>query len=374
MVSFLSSGFKEYGASVVSESEAVPFGQHGLPPAPAAGSSGQLTRHSSGTLRFKVLAALLALGATALAMTGAQRWHIGGLWHHFAAFSTGAIAVACGAVTLQLLSQAGRLWAVSSTVMRAHWPGTLRAFAFGQVANLYLPARMGDVVKAGLLDKAAGNASGGVGRAVGVVFIADKALDVAIIALIAAVSTARSPLHVHSLLVPHGFGLALAFVLVVVIAAGLYAWRPSWFAKLRSLAASIVQGTAALASPRSLLIGLSLSVAAWSAEGLALYVLAHAAGHALGFEQCLWVLALLNLGISVPLSLANVGTFEASVVLATTAMGVPAMEALALATVHHVVQLFATCALALALWIPARWSRSAAASQPGPASCATSVA
>jgi glycosyltransferase 2 family protein len=328
-----------------------------LRPVALAGSA-DLLRRGSAALRWKIGGALAATGAGAAAIAVAHGSGVDGLWHHFAAFSAGAIAVACGAVTLQLLAQAGRLWAISSTVIHARWPGTLRAFAFGQVANLYLPARLGDMVKAGMLGKAAGDAPTDVARAAGAVFIADKTLDIGAIAVIMAVGVASAPIRFPHLTMVHGGTLGLILVLVGAVAVGVHAFRPAWWARLRSLAGAVVQGSAALASPRTILVGLSLSAAAWSAEGLAFYALARTAGHALSFPQCLSVLALLNLGIAVPMSVANVGIFEASVVLATTSMGVPAMEALALATVHHAVQLFATCALALALWIPARRSRS----------------
>jgi uncharacterized membrane protein YbhN (UPF0104 family) len=329
---------------------------------PASGAT-LLLRSSASAMRWKIAGALVAIAATLTAIAASHGWSVGGLGHQFAAFSAGAIALACGAVTLQWLSQAGRLWVVASAVTHARWPGTLRAFAFGQVVNLYLPARMGDVVKAGMLGKAAGNAPGDLGRATGAVFIADKTLDFGTLAFILAACAARSPVRIASMPTLHARTLILVAVVVAMIGAGLYAWKPSWVAQLRSLAASVIQGAAALGSLRRLVIGLSMSVAAWSSEGLAFYVLAHAGGHALSFEQCLWVLALLNLGIAVPLSLANVGTFEASVMLATTSMGVPAMDALALATVHHAVQLLVTCALAFLLWIPARRTRRGLLSQ-----------
>ena len=323
-------------------------------------------RSSASATRWKVAAALVAIGVTLTAIAAGHGWRVGGLWHHFAAFSAGAIALACAAVTLQWLSQAGRLWVVASAVTHANWPGTLRAFAFGQVVNLYLPARMGDVVKAGMLGKATGSAPGDLGRATGAVFIADKTLDFGTLAVMLIACAVRSPVHLISIPTLDSGTLSFAAAIVTAIGAGLYAWRPSWAVRLRSLATSVLQGTAALGNPRRLLAGLSLSIAAWSTEGLAFYVLAHAGGHALSFEQCLWVLALLNLGIAVPLSLANVGTFEASVMLATTSLGVPAMDALALAAVHHAVQLFVTCALAFLLWIPARRSRRGLASQHEP--------
>ncbi len=321
-----------------------------------------LLRESAGALRRKIAIALVATALAAASIAMAHGWRVEGLWEHFAAFSVGSVALALAADMLQLLSQAGRLWAVSSAVTHARWPAALRAFAFGQVANLYLPARLGDAVKAGLLGRAAGAGEAPVafGRAAGAVFVADKLLDAMTVALIVAASAARSVVRVPSLPTLSGHVLIFGLVLVATLAAALRSWRPRWWAALGSLARGLVQGAVALANPRSVLAGLSFSMAAWSAEGLALRVLAHAGGQALSFQQCLWVLVLLNVGIAVPVSLANVGTFEASVVLATTSMGVPPMEALALATVHHAVQLIATCALALALWIPMRRSRRAA--------------
>ena len=60
---------------------------------------------------------------------------------------------------------------------------------------------------------------------------------------------------------------------------------------------------------------------------------------AIELSRAVFLLCLLNLAIAVPVSLANVGAFEASIVFGLSTFGVPTATALAIATVHHALQL-----------------------------------
>ena len=66
--------------------------------------------------------------------------------------------------------------------------------------------------------------------------------------------------------------------------------------------------------------------------------------------QVLGGLVVLNLGISVPVSLANVGTYEAATVAGLVPFGVPAASALAIGALHHAVQLLAAVVPAVVFW------------------------
>jgi len=55
----------------------------------------------------------------------------------------------------------------------------------------------------------------------------------------------------------------------------------------------------------------------------------------------LLALVLLNVGISVPISVANVGPYEAALAFGLRQAGVPLSSAVVLATVHHALELLA---------------------------------
>ncbi len=66
--------------------------------------------------------------------------------------------------------------------------------------------------------------------------------------------------------------------------------------------------------------------------------LARAAGSPLSVPAAVGVLVVLNVGIAVPVSFANIGTFEAAAAFGLTRAGVPVAHALAIALLHHVIQ------------------------------------
>ena len=66
------------------------------------------------------------------------------------------------------------------------------------------------------------------------------------------------------------------------------------------------------------------------------------------FTQAVFVLLALNFFISVPLSIANFGPFEAGVVMALQAVEkIPTEQALAVATVHHLAQMLSVLMMAI---------------------------
>ena len=60
----------------------------------------------------------------------------------------------------------------------------------------------------------------------------------------------------------------------------------------------------------------------------------------------MFVLFLLNVGIAVPITLGNIGTYEAALVVGLTLWGVETNEAVAVALSHHFVQVLSLVVLA----------------------------
>jgi len=152
-----------------------------------------------------------------------------------------------------------------------------------------------------------------------------------------------------------GITVAAGVTLAVVLLRVRWA-RPRWFVRATALRPELVRGLAALKDPTQLLVSIAFSTGAWLAEVLAVRVLCTALGFPLPPPQLVLVLAALNLGISVPVSVANLGVYEAVLGLGLSRAGVPLPTAVAIVTLHHGLELLATNVGAggVSLWIAAR--------------------
>jgi ubiquinone/menaquinone biosynthesis C-methylase UbiE/uncharacterized membrane protein YbhN (UPF0104 family) len=256
-------------------------------------------------------------------------------------FSTASLRAAVAFVLLQLLFQTARFVVLvpkSLGVRRLH---ALRVTAQGQLLNVFVPARGGDVYKVFTLcpDGAGANA-----RALGVV-AADKAADVSGLASVLLFLGLGPALQ--------WFGMSPAKGAVILVAATLAFL--TWVVSAKWRAASLVQrgialiahfgaGLAALKQPRVALAAVAFSVAAWLAEATALIALTGGLGVSVSHSQAMFALLALNVGIAVPILPANLGAFEAGVALGLHQAGVPAVFAVAVAVTHHALQLAATVA------------------------------
>lgn len=157
-----------------------------------------------------------------------------------------------------------------------------------------------------------------------------------------------------------------ALLLCTVLAAWHYdtlAIRAQRFAPARVVAAMGTMGRA-LAPLRSLPRGggaLALALLKMVVEALAMICIQRAFGIDLPVTSAVLVLAALNLATLVPVVPANLGVYEAAVVLIYTRFGISAEEALGIAVVQHAC-FFAALALPGYAWlVGAGASRSAAA-------------
>ena len=81
--------------------------------------------------------------------------------------------------------------------------------------------------------------------------------------------------------------------------------------------------------PKQALAALAFSIGSWACEAAAVLVLANYQGLPITFSQAVFVLCVLNIAIAIPVSVANVGPFEASVVFALGTLGATTSQSLA---------------------------------------------
>lgn len=102
---------------------------------------------------------------------------------------------------------------------------------------------------------------------------------------------------------------------------------------------NLAQGLAGLRDPRMLAIGVLLTTLSWLCLGLSMWFILRGFDLGLPFTAGILVAIAVNLGMILPSSPAAVGVFEAAVLVALSAYGVPKEQALGYALVAHVLNL-----------------------------------
>jgi uncharacterized membrane protein YbhN (UPF0104 family) len=296
---------------------------------------------SIGKLDKRLLLVSVAMLCVVVVVLGTHRHQARELWTNLTRVPLTSLAVALLLCLSQFGCQALRLWVliprdVHLTVLRA-----AHAFAVGQWFNILAPVRAGDAVKVILVNRNARTPTS-VATATGVLF-ADKIVDVGTLVLVsAAMGMARLMRAAMEARLP---GLRLIAATGVVLALALLGlrWAPRpLLEKMTALRRELVKGMAALKDPVRLLFGFSFSLGTWLAEALALRVLCAALGFPLSLPQIVLALVALNLGIAIQISVANLGVYEAVLALALSGSGVALPSAVAIATLHHALQLLST--------------------------------
>jgi 2-polyprenyl-3-methyl-5-hydroxy-6-metoxy-1,4-benzoquinol methylase/uncharacterized membrane protein YbhN (UPF0104 family) len=255
-------------------------------------------------------------------------------------FSQAHLAIAIAFVLLQAACQSARFAIV---VPRALGVGSLRALrvtTVGQLLNVVLPARGGDVYK--LLALCPSDRAGARAQALGVI-AADKAADV--LGLTAAVLLLGLGPALHLLgTLRESSAEFICVGLIAAVACLLVAkWRSSRIvARFTALVTHVGTGLAAARSPMRATGAVSLGTVAWLSEAAALAALARGVGCAVSPSQALFGLLALNISIAVPVLPANLGAFEAGVVLGLRHAGVSPGLGLAIALAHHGIELAVT--------------------------------
>lgn len=258
-----------------------------------------------------------------------------------------ALVLAGAATLVQALVLATRLWAVFPRGTRPSWARVARAYGFGQLTNACVPARAGDVVKVvAMRDERASSATEATSAV-----LADKAFDVATLGILAVVLAPALLLGGLAAAFHLGWIAGVAALAVLVGIRVLRRLRPAVLAKARHGAAATWRSLRGLATPRRLVTGLALGCLAWLAEAGSMMSLAHPLGVHLSIAQAIGGLLVLNLGIAVPVSVANVGAYEAATVVGLRAFGATVSQGLTIGLLHHVLQLATVAVFALFFWV-----------------------
>jgi uncharacterized membrane protein YbhN (UPF0104 family) len=193
------------------------------------------------------------------------------------------------------------------------------------------------------------------------VMLADKAVDVATLTVLVGAFAPALLLGLAAKACHATWIGALAVLLAVGATLALRRFRPAVFGKVRHAAVVTWRTVRAMMTPRRLVVAVTLGVLAWAAEATSMRVLSAPFGVNLSVPQAMVGLLILNLGIAVPVSVANVGAYEAATVVGLVPFGATAAQALAIGAIHHAVQVTAIAFFAFTFWLRDRVVKTRAA-------------
>jgi hypothetical protein len=241
------------------------------------------------------------------------------------------------------------------------------AISVGQAVNTYFPARAGDFLKAALMTRDPKTALSGNPpkgdfegddrrftflKAMGLI-VADRVVDVSTLILMVLFSGALfipADIVAKKEMPPAWVFVAVSVGILAAVFIAKYALGTRVSDKLKKIAHWLKDfraGFRGMVKPRKLALGILFAALSWECEILSLQTLSSMQGFPMTFTQAVFVLLALNFFISVPLSIANFGPFEAGVVMALQAVEkIPTEQALAVATVHHLAQMTSVLAMA----------------------------
>ena len=273
--------------------------------------------------------------------------------------ATLAAGVAVRAWRWQLLFERGR---------RPPFGLVANALLIGYLFNTILPARPGELARVQVLGKRADISRAEVLATV----VLERIYDLFVLIALLAVAAPFLP-HVGWL----NAALALGLALGIALAAGAllvrrYGRRGARILlkpltllpaigeeRVDVLAASVVNGLAAIRATRPALTALAVSALSWLLLGISGWFVLLGTDIEAGFAAALLVLVATNLVLVLPSSPAGLGAFEAAAVLALAAYDVGREQALSFALVLHALNAIPYIVVGyLALWLSTRRGRS----------------
>jgi len=255
-------------------------------------------------------------------------------------FDEGSVAVTVVLALLQVWFQNTRLWFLYSHLEKTTWVTGARAFSYGQVFNNFLPARMGEVVKVLTLSKGSENAS--KLRAT-VAVILEKFADFLAISVLALFVLPKllNRIDLDQKKILSIFAVLFLFIVLAKV----------FYEKISKKLMNLKDTFQFLKNKNIFFISLFLGFGVWISEAGMIYILCRQLGFHLLSSEVLWVMIVVNLGIMVPLTIANIGTFEAAMAFALSGVGVMKIEALSVAIIHHAIQVGAVIIWAAMLFL-----------------------
>ena len=237
-------------------------------------------------------------------------------------------------------------------VAKVPYKSLLSASVIGFTANLILPARLGEIVRAAELSRreqvptVAGLATIGMERILDGIFIIGFLIMSAIMLGIMDSQDAVAQAARKGVIF---FSIAYVIILAVVAAVAVRPAQslklitiitgllPAKFAdKINDMAASIVDALMLVRKPKLLLIAVAYTIGIWIINAIPFHLMALAVGTSVPFTASLLVQGIVCLAIALPQAPDYVGTMHAAIQFGYgTLMGMSPQNALAVAILYH---------------------------------------
>lgn len=291
-----------------------------------------------------VVGAVISIVALWIVLSGVDLTRVGDLvrradprWVAFAAVLS----------TLDLAFRGLRWQRLLRPIARIRYLPMFGYLLIGYLANNVLPARLGELVRSHYIGDREGISRA---AALGTVVV-ERVIDlVAVVGIATAALLILSVRGVVATAVFVGAGVATAFLVVLALAIVAHrlpgadrvrAIADRW-PKLQDLARSLQGGLQVASRPRTVIEALVTSVAAWTCSILAFAAIGQAIGIQLTIGQAALIGSSVALASAVPAGPSNLGTFELAAVKVSSAIGIPADTAFALALLSHATILVVT--------------------------------
>lgn len=290
-------------------------------------TTGRVSRSRAlrGAITVLVVAAAVGVGST---MRHIDWTRFGVALAHVAALP---LALALCTSTCQVFAQLARFVVIVPRAERSPWRDTLEAIAVGQLINYTTALRAGDAYKLARLSANREDAKGRF-QTLAAALVLERVADLAALLFFATLGS-RIPPSARSV-IPTG-APAVRGALVFLLAAAAVLLVPRARAILLRFATKALR---ALASPRFAWCFV-VALGTWILDAGTLYWSARSAGSPIPFRTAVPCLFLLNVGTAVPVTVGNLGIFEATLTFALCQYGIATESALAIATIEHLTTL-----------------------------------
>jgi uncharacterized membrane protein YbhN (UPF0104 family) len=161
--------------------------------------------------------------------------------------------------------------------------------------------------------------------------LVERVADIAALLVMAAWASAADLADWSNSLAPARWtGAKGALVVVLLVVAAFVIVAPLRRA-VRGLVRDVWRSVFSLRFARSF----AISLLTWTLDAGTLWWTSRSCGYAISLRDAMQCVFVLNVGIAVPITVGNLGVFEASLAFALTRHGIPAQNALAIATLEH---------------------------------------
>lgn len=257
-------------------------------------------------------------------------------------FSLQSLLLALGVTFVQLVFQITRLWVLCPRDAAVAWGQAANTYISGQFIGNFVLSQAGHAVKIALLRKE--NDKNGrkidTPEATAIILV-DKLIDVGILVTLALVSALQVSVALPQVKWVEKGAIVLLGVPFLAIAVWTFIrFLRQRFPRVRRWFRKFQVGLTVVRNPMQIRNAVVMDLGDWFTEALLLQMLCMAQGQPLSLPQLLLCLFLLNVGLSVPTTIANLGTYEAALAFSLNAMGMPLAQGVVVATLFHGYQLF----------------------------------